>query len=154
MICECGIEKEFEECCGRFLTGGAQPETAEELMRSRFVAFGMGEFDYIERTQVDPLPQEVRDRQLPEWETLRVVNTKDGGPEDQTGVVEFVAHYHHHGCQNHHEKARFSRVDGHWKYVNGDITEHGTVKRTHPKVGRNDACPCGSGKKHKRCCGV
>ncbi|MFP4084475.1 MAG: preprotein translocase subunit SecA [Desulfonatronovibrio sp.] len=27
------------------------------------------------------------------------------------------------------------------------------VKRTEPKVGRNDPCPCGSGKKHKKCCG-
>jgi preprotein translocase subunit SecA len=27
------------------------------------------------------------------------------------------------------------------------------VKRT-KKVGRNDPCPCGSGKKHKKCCGV
>lgn len=28
-----------------------------------------------------------------------------------------------------------------------------TVKRTTPKVGRNDPCPCGSGKKYKQCCG-
>lgn len=28
------------------------------------------------------------------------------------------------------------------------------VRRDHPKVGRNDPCPCGSGKKYKRCCGV
>lgn len=27
------------------------------------------------------------------------------------------------------------------------------VKRDDPKVGRNDPCPCGSGKKHKKCCG-
>ena len=27
------------------------------------------------------------------------------------------------------------------------------VKRDHPKVGRNDPCPCGSGKKYKHCCG-
>jgi preprotein translocase subunit SecA len=25
--------------------------------------------------------------------------------------------------------------------------------RSGPKVGRNDACPCGSGKKYKQCCG-
>jgi len=25
--------------------------------------------------------------------------------------------------------------------------------RTGPKVGRNDPCPCGSGKKYKSCCG-
>jgi len=29
-----------------------------------------------------------------------------------------------------------------------------TVRRTLPKVGRNDPCPCGSGKKYKKCCGV
>jgi preprotein translocase subunit SecA len=27
------------------------------------------------------------------------------------------------------------------------------VQREEPKVGRNDPCPCGSGKKYKRCCG-
>ena len=29
-----------------------------------------------------------------------------------------------------------------------------TIVREAPKVGRNDACPCGSGKKYKKCCGV
>jgi uncharacterized protein YchJ len=28
------------------------------------------------------------------------------------------------------------------------------VKREEPKVGRNDPCPCGSGKKYKKCCGA
>ena len=28
-----------------------------------------------------------------------------------------------------------------------------TVRRDTPKVGRNDPCPCGSGKKYKHCCG-
>jgi preprotein translocase subunit SecA len=29
-----------------------------------------------------------------------------------------------------------------------------TVKRVHKKIGRNDPCPCGSGKKYKKCCGA
>ncbi|MCP4676284.1 MAG: hypothetical protein GY854_12390 [Deltaproteobacteria bacterium] len=29
-----------------------------------------------------------------------------------------------------------------------------TVKRDQPKVGRNDPCPCGSGRKYKKCCGA
>ncbi|HYD79727.1 MAG TPA: UPF0149 family protein [Paucimonas sp.] len=29
-----------------------------------------------------------------------------------------------------------------------------TVQREAPKVGRNDACPCGSGRKYKKCCGA
>ncbi len=28
------------------------------------------------------------------------------------------------------------------------------VRRTGKKVGRNDPCPCGSGKKYKKCCGA
>ncbi|MFC1668410.1 preprotein translocase subunit SecA [Chlamydiota bacterium] len=31
--------------------------------------------------------------------------------------------------------------------------EHTPIQREAPKVGRNDPCPCGSGKKHKKCCG-
>ena len=28
-----------------------------------------------------------------------------------------------------------------------------SIASTHPKAGRNDSCPCGSGKKYKKCCG-
>ncbi len=34
-----------------------------------------------------------------------------------------------------------------------DVAAPATVKRTGEKVGRNDPCPCGSGKKYKKCCG-
>jgi preprotein translocase subunit SecA len=41
------------------------------------------------------------------------------------------------------------------KYAGGDteVAKPQTVKRDQPKVGRNDPCPCGSGKKYKKCCG-
>ncbi len=35
----------------------------------------------------------------------------------------------------------------------GDGAKPVTVRRTQPKIGRNDPCPCGSGKKYKHCCG-
>jgi len=34
-----------------------------------------------------------------------------------------------------------------------ESAESKTVQSTHPKVGRNEPCPCGSGKKYKKCCG-
>jgi len=34
----------------------------------------------------------------------------------------------------------------------GEARQRRTVKRDQPKVGRNDPCPCGSGKKYKKCC--
>ncbi|MDQ2825187.1 MAG: SEC-C metal-binding domain-containing protein, partial [Verrucomicrobiota bacterium] len=40
---------------------------------------------------------------------------------------------------------------------NGDgaseVTLDLPVRRSLPKVGRNEPCPCGSGKKYKNCCG-
>jgi len=36
----------------------------------------------------------------------------------------------------------------------GDVQKVETVKRAEPKVGRNEPCPCGSGKKYKKCCGA
>src|SRR5690606_5768562 len=40
--------------------------------------------------------------------------------------------------------------------INGTIDQAGSVQpvRREAKVGRNDPCPCGSGKKYKKCCGA
>jgi preprotein translocase subunit SecA len=38
--------------------------------------------------------------------------------------------------------------------VGGDDAVQKTVRRDEPKVGRNDPCPCGSGKKYKKCHGA
>jgi len=39
-------------------------------------------------------------------------------------------------------------------YFSSGTTEPQTVKRKEAKVGRNDPCPCGSGKKYKKCHGA
>jgi uncharacterized protein len=42
-----------------------------------------------------------------------------------------------------------------WRLANhGTLTGTAPTRRAWPKVGRNDPCPCGSGKKYKRCCGL
>ena len=45
------------------------------------------------------------------------------------------------------ERSRFVRENGHWFYLDGEHTV------TPLKPGRNDPCPCGSGRKFKKCCG-
>lgn len=56
-------------------------------------------------------------------------------------------------------KSEIARHDH--EHVHGPSCVHGhdhghhhqaPLVRTAPKVGRNDPCPCGSGKKHKKCC--
>jgi uncharacterized protein len=46
-------------------------------------------------------------------------------------------------------------IHGFWKERRGRPTaETGRAKSAKPKAGRNDPCPCGSGRKYKRCCGA
>ena len=49
------------------------------------------------------------------------------------------------------EKAAIELVDGKLSPKDGGINK--TIVNESPKVGRNDPCPCGSGKKYKNCCG-
>ncbi len=49
------------------------------------------------------------------------------------------------------EDTAINLVDGTVKPKEGGLNK--TVVKTEPKVGRNDPCPCGSGKKYKNCCG-
>lgn len=81
-----------------------------------------------------------------EWLQLRIIDREEGGSADTRGMVEFVADFR--GGQLH-ERSRFAREEGRWCYVDGEILPPLPA----PKAGRNDPCPCGSGKKYKKCCG-
>ena len=77
-----------------------------------------------------------------------------GGPEDEEGQVEFVAVFDERGRrQEHHELATFRKTDGAWYFESGRAPTPQQVVRASPKIGRNEPCPCGSGKKLKKCCG-
>jgi len=54
----------------------------------------------------------------------------------------------------HHEISRFLKKDGNWYFVDGQLVPPKPEIRKQPKVGRNEPCPCGSGKKFKKCCGA
>lgn len=160
--CPCGSGRSLDDCCGRYLSGTEAPPTAADLMRARYTAHTRVELDFIERTH-DPdrrgdIDREATERwaRRAEWLGLEIVATEQGGPGDDLGAVEFVAHYRERGeRRRHHEIARFRRGDdGHWLYVDGEAPEPETVRRGQPRVGRNEPCPCGSGRKYKKCCGA
>ncbi len=46
------------------------------------------------------------------------------------------------------------REQGDWKFEDGEFVTDRPIVRDQPKTGRNDLCPCGSGKKYKKCCGA
>ena len=81
-----------------------------------------------------------------------ILKTEKGQETDTEGTVEFIANYILEGKeQRHHELSEFRKDKDFWYFVDGK-TIQSTVRRTEPKIGRNDPCPCGSGKKFKKCC--
>lgn len=130
-------------------------------MRSRYTAYTIQEIDYIVATHDSSVTGDVdRDATLEwaqksEWLGLEIVDTEAGGKEDDEGTVEFIARYKVQGSEaTHHERSRFRRAEGRWVYLDGGMVKPKPVVRDEPKVGRNSPCPCGSGKKFKKCCGA
>ena len=153
--CPCGSGIPLDGCCGRFLDGSSLPDTAEELMRSRYTAYATGDVDYLLATQheqdregVEAWAREAR------FTGLEILETLEGGPADERGVVEFTARWESRGETHlHRERSSFERHLGRWLYVGGETPKPVPVRREAPRTGRNDPCPCGSGRKFKKCCG-
>jgi SEC-C motif domain protein len=107
------------------MTHAAWPTTAEALMRSRFEAFARGDAAHLLATwhpTTRPAALDLDDGL--EWRALQIVDTVAGGPDDDDGVVEFRASYRSpEGAGLLHERSRFTRVDGRWVYVDGDILD-------------------------------
>jgi SEC-C motif domain protein len=158
--CICGLGESIEACCGPIIKGERAAPTAEALMRSRYAAYALGEIDYI-LDSLHPLHREDVDRSATEtwsksatWKGLEIVSTEGGTEADERGMVEFIARFELGGApQVHHERAQFARHGGRWYFVDGETVAPKPVVREGPRIGRNDPCPCGSGKKHKKCCG-
>jgi SEC-C motif-containing protein len=144
-----------------FIKGERLPPSAAALMAARFVAYATGAIDYLIETH-DPKTRAETDRKsTEEWarradfRALALLRSERGGPEDESGEVEFIARYSIDGVEYaHHERSEFRKLDGRWYFVNGEKVSAPPVRRTAPKVGRNDPCVCGSGKKYKKCCGA
>jgi SEC-C motif-containing protein len=89
-----------------------------------------------------------------EWHGIKIVKTEKGGPGDQEGQVEFVVSFTESGVrQKHHELSLFKKTGGTWYFSTGKPLPAQPVVHASAKAGRNDPCPCGSGKKYKKCCG-
>jgi SEC-C motif-containing protein len=159
-LCPCNSGREYEACCGPVISGETPAASAEALMRSRYTAFALKKLDHLEqslhpdqRSDHDPAAtKQWADKS--EWVNLEIVDTTGGGTDDEEGTVEFIATFRQKGAtHSHHEIGEFQRHKGRWYYTNGRMVTPGTHRNEGPKIGRNDPCPCGSGKKYKKCCG-
>jgi SEC-C motif-containing protein len=119
--CPCGSGVHFNDCCGGILAGQRTAQTAEELMRSRYVAYVVKDVDYLVRTthpdaREAGLAQSIRKwmRQV-EWLKLHIVAT------DETRV-EFIAEYISATAPGrHHECSVFQCLEGEWFYCGEEV---------------------------------
>jgi SEC-C motif-containing protein len=114
-------------------------------MRSRYAAFVQNLPDYLLKTwHHSTRPETLSLDDSPNWTALKILGSTQTGNQ---GTVHFRAVYRlGSGWGFLEENSDFLLEDGRWYYAQGNTSE-GQLK-----PGRNEPCPCGSGKKHKACC--
>ncbi|SBS79166.1 conserved hypothetical protein [uncultured Mycobacterium sp.] len=120
--CPCGSGEPLGRCCLPLHRGESQAATAEQLMRARYSAYAVGDLDYIWRTWHPRTRPTALTPDGLTWTGLHIVDTVDGRPEDQTGEVEFRAHYRDgRRTGTLHERSRFGVRARRWFYVDGEL---------------------------------
>ncbi|MCB1851633.1 MAG: SEC-C domain-containing protein [Gammaproteobacteria bacterium] len=160
-VCPCGSNLEFDLCCNPIISGERDAPTAEALMRARYSAFATCQVDFLHQS-LHPEHRADHDRNATqrwaansEWLGLEIAATEGGMESDREGMVEFIATFKEKGVtRRYHEQSQFKKEDGRWFFVDGNMVKPKTEVHGQVKVGRNEPCPCGSGKKYKRCCGA
>ena len=128
-LCPCCSGKPYGECCKPIMEGEKKAPTAEALMRARYCAYATEHVMFLKESAVKEVQDEF-DAEIStnwsrsaRWHRLEIVSTEGGGEGDG------------------------------WKFKDGELVPENPTVREEPKIGRNDPCPCGSGKKYKKCCG-
>lgn len=156
--CPCCSGATFANCCKEIVAGTKLANTPLELMRSRYTAHVCKEMPHILRTMrgralklfdEEKTYTEWFDQSV--WNKLEIIDSPEVQKYDKEGIVEFKAYYTFQGKDEFlHERSKFIKEDGQWFYVVGQ--KKNSAIAVSNKIGRNDACPCGSGKKYKKCC--
>jgi len=152
-ICPCNSGRLYSSCCEPLIDGNKSATTAEAMMRSRYTANVVKDVEYLLKTwHSSTKPKYMLSATIPELYGLQIVRTKEGSEADDRGVVEFKAKsILQNKIWNLHEISHFVKEKDQWLYVDGDLLESPPAITN--KIGRNEPCPCGSGKKFKKCCG-
>lgn len=157
-LCPCGTNMDYADCCEPVINGNKIAATAEELMRARYSAHDKVAVDFLYNSTHPDYRTDYDHKgtkswaEKSQWLGLEVVATSVGSADDERGEVEFIARFRDKGViRNHHERGHFAKVDNHWLFTEGEMIKSPPV--TVSRIGRNDPCSCGSGKKFKKCCG-
>jgi SEC-C motif domain protein len=121
-MCLCQSGKKYSECCEPFIVGESYPLSVESLMRSRYVAYNIGDFDYIKSTCAQDARAlfDINEDRQPlngvRVDVLSVIQNQDDGD------VVFKAYYEKQGRIFYmHEHSFFKKIDNKWVYVSGTL---------------------------------
>ncbi|EGU38113.1 hypothetical protein VII00023_19294 [Vibrio ichthyoenteri ATCC 700023] len=164
--CPCGNPINYEQCCQPVHLDHHQAQTPEQLMRARYSAHVKGLVDFVVATyhpscEAEAQREAIADSVNSHWLSLEVLGSEAGHNQEE-GFVTFQAYFEQEEqefCLE--ERSRFVRENDLWYYIDGEYAEQDEEPQderlSQPikslKVGRNDPCICGSGKKFKKCCG-
>jgi len=154
-LCPCGTGRTYGKCCEPIIAGAIPAPDAEALMRSRYTAHVVNAHQYLDRTYLPTSKREPSDEGVPsetKWVKLEV-HQHDANVRPGVSHIDFSAHFTEGGQAGiMHEKSEFEVIDGTWIFTR-TLRQGPAPIVAAAKVGRNDPCPCGSGKKYKKCCG-
>ncbi|MEO9953468.1 YchJ family metal-binding protein [Nonlabens sp.] len=125
MKCPCNPEKFYKDCCKKVHQDIFKATTAQELMRSRYSAFVLGNIDYLSKSHHSSTRPSKRDdketerwTRTVEWVKLDVINHTAGTASDAIGTVYFKAFFIENGSvQIIEENSRFCKENEHWVYL-------------------------------------
>lgn len=125
-LCPCGSELDFDQCCKPIIEGIQPALTAESLMRSRYVAFTLGDADYLMKSWASEKrnlseKEEIRNwARAMMWVKLKILNVSAGKENDMQGYVTFQAFYREKGkLKQICEESYFEKRNDGWVYVSG-----------------------------------
>lgn len=151
--CPCCSGLSFEDCCAPILAG-KPASTAEAQVRARYTAFAVKRLDHVENSHAPEIRADFNRAEAErmaeecEWKSLRIHSAEEHGDE---AAIEFVMQIRRNGgVIMKAGKSRFRREAGQWLFVSTKAAPHLEHVQSN-KVNRNDPCPCGSGKKYKKC---
>lgn len=152
-LCPCNSNQRYSDCCEPIHQNHKNAVLPEQLMRARFSAHKLNLVDFVVATyhvscKAEKERESIADSISLNWLRLEVLDAPE--PDEKQGFVEFKAFMaDSDGEHCMHERSRFVQDNGLWYYIDGEFPDSKPLV----KVGRNDPCPCGNGKKFKKCCG-
>ncbi|MCH2055320.1 MAG: SEC-C domain-containing protein [Thalassotalea sp.] len=154
-LCPCCSGASYQTCCQPLHLGEKPASSPLSLMRSRYSAYALSHFEYVFNTYANQQRANLTVRDLADssqstiWVKLDIHQSP--ASDNNVGQVEFSAFYIvDNDLYEMRELSDFILEQGLWRYTSGDIITNSRIR----VLKRNDACPCDSGKKYKKCCGA